>query len=285
MAYQHIENLYKNTTILTFKECYAMEKIHGTSAHISYKNGRVAFFSGGEKYETFIKLFDADQLKNKFDEMVNFGAEGKSIHIYGEAYGGGCQRMSHTYGDKLKFIAFEVKIGDTWLNVPKAESICKELGIEFVHYVRITTDLASIDAERDADSVQAVRNGAGSGKTREGVVLRPIEETISEHGNRIVAKHKGAKFQETKTTREVNPEKLKIIAEAKEVAEEWVTEMRLTHILDKIESRVENMGNIIKAMCNDVQREGEGEIVWSPQVQKEIGSRTAQLAKKRFSNV
>ena len=27
MGYLHIDNLYKNTTILNFKECYALEKI------------------------------------------------------------------------------------------------------------------------------------------------------------------------------------------------------------------------------------------------------------------
>lgn len=29
MAYRHIENLYRNTEILLFKQCIAMEKIHG----------------------------------------------------------------------------------------------------------------------------------------------------------------------------------------------------------------------------------------------------------------
>ena len=37
MAYMHIDNLYKNQEVLLFKECYAMEKIHGTSAHIRSK--------------------------------------------------------------------------------------------------------------------------------------------------------------------------------------------------------------------------------------------------------
>lgn len=41
MAYMHIENLYANQTILESKECYAMEKIHGTSAHISGKDGNL----------------------------------------------------------------------------------------------------------------------------------------------------------------------------------------------------------------------------------------------------
>lgn len=278
----HIDNLYKDQDILMFKQCYAMEKIHGTSARISYKNGRIAFFSGGEKHEKFVMLFDEDYLKEKFDEMVS---ESKtSIAVYGEAYGGSCQRMSHTYGDKLKFVAFEVKIGDAWLNVPNAEDVCNNLCLDFVHYKLISTDLSEIDAERDAYSVQAVKNGVGECRHREGIVLRPLTELTKNNGKRVIAKHKRAEFQETKTTREVDPKKQEVLAEAKAVAEEWVTPMRLSHILDKIEEpRIEKMSEIIKAMTKDIEREGEGEIVWSKEVKKEIGSRTAQLVKLIFN--
>ena len=37
MAYHHIDNLYRNQDVLLFKEVYALEKIHGTSAHVSFK--------------------------------------------------------------------------------------------------------------------------------------------------------------------------------------------------------------------------------------------------------
>lgn len=33
MGYLHIDNLYKNRDILLFRECWALEKVHGTSAH------------------------------------------------------------------------------------------------------------------------------------------------------------------------------------------------------------------------------------------------------------
>ena len=32
MGYLHIENLYKAQDILLFRECYALEKVHGTAA-------------------------------------------------------------------------------------------------------------------------------------------------------------------------------------------------------------------------------------------------------------
>ena len=35
MGYRHIDNLYKNQDILLFRECFALEKIHGTSANVA----------------------------------------------------------------------------------------------------------------------------------------------------------------------------------------------------------------------------------------------------------
>jgi hypothetical protein len=70
MGYQHINNLYKSQEILAFKRCYSLEKIHGTSAHINWKQWRVdvdelayrlTFFSGGEKQDKFEDLFDKNE--------------------------------------------------------------------------------------------------------------------------------------------------------------------------------------------------------------------------------
>lgn len=101
MSYLHIPNLYKDKSILLFKEAYALEKIHGTSAHIAWNEGNLTLFAGGIKYELFTKLFDHKALKAGFEKMGH-----KKVCIYGEAYGGSCQGMSATYGKDLKFIAF-----------------------------------------------------------------------------------------------------------------------------------------------------------------------------------
>ncbi|MDD2730939.1 MAG: RNA ligase family protein [Candidatus Portnoybacteria bacterium] len=292
MAYQHIDNLYKNQKILMFKECFAMEKIHGTSAHVSYSPAqlegslsrtpavpsRLGFFSGGGNYDTFVALFDAEALRQKFDEL----APTKHVHVYGEYYGGKLMGMSKTYGNKMKFVAFEVKIGDTWLNVPNAEDFCNKLGIEFVHYVRIPTTIEAIDAERDADSVQAVRNGMGEGHMREGIVLRPIDEVTTNNDERIVAKHKRDEFRETNTPRKVvSPDQIKKMEDARAIANEWVTLERLNHILNRgeVEAKIENTGKLIELMTEDIMREAEGEIVDSPDARKQIGRLTALMFK------
>ena len=280
MGYMHIENLYKNVDILMFKECYALEKIHGTSAHISYKDGKVILFSGGEKFAKFEALFDKEKLKEKFEELFDY-----DVTIFGEAYGGSQQGMSATYGKETKFVAFDVKVGDSWLNVPDAEDVTKKMGLEFVYYEKIKAEIFDIDCARDYRSIQAERNGIKEIKMREGVVLRPLKELIRNDGKRIMSKHKRDEFKETRTKREVDPKKLKVLEKAQEIAKEWVTPMRLTHVLDKLgnPNEIEKTGVVIKAMIEDVFREAKGEIAESKEASTAIGRLTAKLYKNKIS--
>jgi len=237
------------------------------------------FFSGGESHQKFVQLFDQGTLRDKFAGMCD-------VVVYGEAYGGSCQKMSHTYGKQLKFAAFDVCINGMWLSVPQADDFVKELGLEFVDYVLIPTEVEAINRERDRDSVQAVRNGMGEGHKREGVVLRPLIELTRNDGKRVISKHKGDDFRETKAPRVIDdPVKLKVLSDAQAIADEWCTPMRVAHILQKIEDPgMEKMREIQVAMTADIKIEAEGEIVWSKPVEKAIGRLTAQLVKLHFQN-
>ena len=279
----HIDNLYKNIDIMNFKECYALEKIHGTSAHIAWKDGQIRFFSGGETHAKFVKLFNEEDLIKLFTEHF----EDLDVVLFGEAYGGKQQGMSDTYGKELKFVAFDVKIGLTWLDVINAEDVTKKMNLEFVDYVKIPTLLGDIDFQRDRPSTQAERNGVEGFKLREGVVLRPLTELIKSNGKRIIVKHKRDEFKETRTKREVDPEKLKLLEEANAIATEWVTPMRLSHILDKLDSPliIEETPKVIKAMIEDVYREAKGEILQSKGAKTAIGKETAKMYKLKISKL
>ena len=285
MSYMHIENLYKNQEILSFRECYSLEKIHGTSAHISLKKNNedveVGYFSGGASYEQFVKLFDEQHLKEVF---YTFNQE--SAIIYGEAYGGKMQGMSKTYGTTLKFIAFDYFSNDWWYTVPAAEHFVKELGLEFVDYTLVPTDVDVLNNERDKESTQAIRNGMGNGHLREGVVLRPLfEYRQRKEGGRIIVKHKADKFKETKTPRDiiVDPQYLKVLEDAKLIADEWVTVMRLQHILDKLPNAgLEQMRQVLDLMVDDIEREGKGEIIIGKETRGTICKSTAGLFKKHL---
>ena len=319
MGYLHINNLYKEQTILLFKECYALEKIHGTSSHIIFNppvtptsTGRLTFFAGGESHTKFLSLFDEGKLLQAFNDLGV--PSDKSVTVYGEAYGGSQQGMSHTYGPNLKFIVFDVQIGENFLNVPDAEDVAKKLGLEFVAYEKVSlvkvenkkdeagntlwgdeykivvTNLDEINVQRDACSIQAKRNGILEDKPREGVVLRPLIEMKLNNGSRIIVKHKGDDFKETATPRPVvDPAKAKVMDDANAIANEWVTKNRLEHILQKIQPvylngetpvfDISQTGFVIKQMVEDIFREAKGEIVESEAVKKSIGKKTVEMYK------
>lgn len=286
MSYLDIDNLYKDQTILLFKECYALEKIHGTSAHIKWHNRTLTFFAGGGSYESFVKLFDTEYLMKRFVEI--FADTLVTCYVYGESYAGKMQGMSGTYGKEPKFICFDVNIDGKWLNVPKAEDFVRSLNLEYVHYVKCLADIKTLDEEVYAPSVQAKRNGIiDEDKKREGVVLRPLEEFIRNNGRRVISKHKHPDFRETKTLRKVSPEELQVLTDARAIAEEWVTEERLNHILTsgKVNADISKTGEVIKLMVTDIEREAADEVVLTSQAKKEISKATALLFKQRLNRV
>ena len=283
MAYLSIENLYRSKAqeILLFKELYALEKVHGTSANISWKEGKVSYFPGGESLSRFKSLFNEERLVKHFTELGH-----EEVVVYGEAYGGSCQKMSYMYGPELRFIVFDVFINNIWLDVPNMDEVATRLEQEVVPWRKIVCDLAAIDNERDRPSEVAVRRGFTEEHIREGVVLRPLAEMFNRYGERMIVKHKHEKFGERKTPQKVeDPSKLKVLTEATAIAEEWVTEMRLEHVLQKLPQGIglESMQRVLQAMVEDVLKESTGEIVDSKEVRNAINKKTVELFKKKVN--
>jgi len=284
MSYLHIANLYRPEAqrILEFKQVFVMEKIHGTSAHVAWKDNALRFFSGGSKHETFVALFAEEQLQAAFSEMAN-----PDVTVYGEAYGGKIQGMSKVYGPKIRFVAFEVKIGGSWLSVPQACDIAvNRLGLDFVCYDLSATDIESLNEHRDANSAQAMKNGMGE-HPREGIVIRPPFEVILNNGERLIAKYKTEAFQERTREPKIG-EDLKTLTDAEAAADEWVTNNRMEHVLDSLCSEsvdvqdITATGAVIKRMYQDIEREGAGELEFSKMLSRAIGQKTAKMFKQRL---
>ena len=292
MSYLHILNVYKNQTILLFKEAFALEKVNGTSANLTWDGEKLSFFSGGASHNAFLSLFDVLTLTQSFKDK--FGTE--KATIYGEAYGGKEQGMSKTYGDKLRFVAFDVEVNDSFVNVPTAVEIVKSFDLDFVPYERIPATVEALDAERDKPSVIAQRNGMGNSTDkfgncppiREGVVLRPVEEFIGKYGNRVISKHKRLEFQERENQPTVvDAEKQKIMDDANAIAEEWVNAVRLEHVLDKLGNPkdITQTGKVIAAMVEDVMREAAGEIIDTKPVRTAIGAKAGAMYRRLVTQV
>jgi hypothetical protein len=267
-----------------FKECWATEKIHGTSAHIAYNgdptNPQIFYHPGGAKYDMFLALFNDTHLKSKFTEL--FG--NKPVKIHGEHYGGKIQGMSGTYGTLNKFAVFDFKVGDSWLSFDKVQILSKQFELECVDGAIIPATIEALNAERDKPSTQSIRNAILEPRPREGIVIRPLIELTDNNGKRVITKHKGDAFRETSTPRDITPEQLKILTDAEAIADEWVTPMRLNHVLDDLRTNTDGFyadvgstGFVIKAMVADIEKESKGETIITPEAKKVIGKRTSKL--------
>lgn len=294
MGYQKIPNLKRDFKILEIcKQVYCLEKIHGTSSHIAFRDDKLNFYAGGVPYDVFIKLFDHDRLLEAFRNLGH-----NCITIFGESYGGKLQKMTDVYGPELKFVAFEVKIRNVWLNVQQAEKVARSLGFDFVFYNLVEATVEAVNAERDRPSTQALKNGMGPDKWSEGVVVRPVVELMTGDGKRLLAKHRRSKYEETKTTRELSmtPEERALVKNARDVSEEFVTDMRLQHVVDQYLAAkheadhsgqyllsVKDTGPIVRLMIDDIVTEHGDEIVWSKEVGKLIGAKTAAMFGRKTS--
>ncbi len=297
MGYRKIPNLYRPeiADILEEPKLYAMEKIHGTSAHIKYHaDGTLSFFAGGSNHQEFVNLFDQEKLLAVFKEVVNGLAEvhehGYSWAVYGEAYGGKINAQAWRYGKKLRFVGFDVLCTtpegeESWFNVPEAQQFVERLGLEFVFWEEVTSDLPTLDAARDRPSTQAKRNSIEGDQPTEGVVLRSLTEKPAHNFDRMMAKHKRKEERETKT--DFKPgDKVAVYEAAQAIAQEWVTEERLNHVIQKVclaeTPSVQHFAKIVTGMVEDVITEGGEMLVDTPEARKAIGAKASKLFKKRI---
>lgn len=300
MGYRKIPNLYRPeiADILEEPELYAMEKIHGTSAHIKYNvDGTLSFSAGGANHQQFVDLFDQPKLLQAFLELaeasqaVRLPVPVKSWTVFGEAYGSRINAQTWRYGKQLRFVAFDVLLTSAnneeyWFTVPAAHDFITELpGLEFVHYEVVSSKLADLDAARDKPSTQAKRNGIEGDQPTEGVVLRPLIEKPAANFDRMMAKHKRKEERETKTDFQPG-DKVAVYEAAQAIAQEWVTEERLNHVIQKVcldqAPSVRHFQSIVNGMVDDVITEGGQMLVDTHEARKAIGAKAAKLFKARL---
>lgn len=227
------------------------------------------------------------------------------MKVHGEAYGGKQQKMADTYGPKTKFVVFDVYVEDEtkkyFLNLTEAEAVAAQLGLEFVHYIKSVNTPEAIENETIRESIQAVRNGIGPDKLREGTIIKPlIESYIPSYveikpGNlqdtkRAIFKYKNKDFWEIKSRRPLG-EELKLVSDIDTIVSDWVTDNRFQHVLDRTIKNKKNkfiefkdVGLFLQLMVEDVNREAVGEIVWSKHLEKCIRRKTAIMFKKYLAS-
>lgn len=173
----------------------ATEKVDGTNIRIMWDGNKVSY--GGKTdnaqipaplIKRLIELFGGEANEQKFEEV--FGKD--PACLYGEGFGAKIQKGGGNYfPDKVDFVLFDVKVGDSWLERENIEDVAKKLDIPVVPIVA-------------SGNLQFLSNLAGKGFNSqwgdfmaEGIVAKPSIELRNRKGERIITKLKYKDFELT----------------------------------------------------------------------------------------
>lgn len=133
------------------------------------------------------KLFEGTIKRKLIHDIFFTDMEAPQVCLYGEGYGGKIQAGSN-YSPTSKFVLFDVKIGDWYLQRKDIEDIAIKLGIDIVPVVNIGTLNEVIEV------VKKGQKSTWGDFISEGLVLRPVTELNTRKGERIITKIKHKDF-------------------------------------------------------------------------------------------
>ncbi len=164
------------------------EKVDGTNIRLMWDG--VGFGVGGKTDNAQIPSPLYDWIRNNIHGpsfFQTFGTEG-GVCLYGEGYGGKIQKAGATYGQQQKFVLFDVKVGDWWLQRRDVEDVAYKMQLDIVPIRGHGTLL---------EMVEECRNGflsSWGGFQAEGIVARPTTELRARSGHRMITKIKYKDF-------------------------------------------------------------------------------------------
>lgn len=292
--YPHLENLERvlaGSPDFLSQEVTVTEKVHGFNARVGRDEDGVLWYGGRSvDWDLDDPKGDALQGFRDFARETFAQPEGDGlpdgITLYGEWAGKGVQK-GIDYGEK-RFYLFAERLGGG--PVLSSGAVLDQhwllFGVTTVPtiYEGSKTRLDVLEELRKASSIIA------PGQPIEGVVIAPVDPFYDRWHHQVVAKFKSPLFEEvTRVKRERAPTETPV--GVLDLAETYVTPMRLTHVLDQVRESllaatagrlystsdvdpldVQHTGVVLRTMYEDVLREAKPDYdALSPDEQKLVG--------------
>ena len=165
------------------------EKVDGTNIRVMWDGTNITL--GGKTDNVQLHADLVKHLQETFTQEVMlevFGAE-SDVCLYGEGCGAGIQKGGGNYYPDKRFVLFDVRIGEWWLQRKDIEGVAASLDIPIVPIIGCGSLPAMVDM---------VRTGfpsAWGDFQAEGIVARPMVELQTRAGNRIITKLKAKDFR------------------------------------------------------------------------------------------
>lgn len=167
------------------------EKIDGTNIRIMWDGKDIRI--GGREENSQINTKLLAWINDHISPETFFKAcLEQPLCLYGEGYGAGIQKGGGNYSSEQKFILFDVKIGNFWLERKNVEDIANKLGLDVVSKVsNLTLDEMIQEFQKGELWTSDVNDKA----TMEGVVGTPLVPLFARNGDRIITKIKYRDFR------------------------------------------------------------------------------------------
>ncbi len=176
---------------LSDKKWIATEKVDGTNIRVMW-NGKDVVLGG----KTDAASLPADLVRVLQEKFMTIGARqkfaekfaDKHVCFYGEGYGAKIQKGGGNYRPDQGFVLFDVKIGDTWLNIGAVAGIAESFEMEIVPTVKEGT-LAEL-----IEFVESRPKSTYGDFESEGIVARPEMVLLDNNRQRLITKIKVKDF-------------------------------------------------------------------------------------------
>lgn len=168
------------------------EKVDGTNTQVVWDGHSVSF--GGRTSRANIPVPLMEYLTNTFcgdanEELFEQEFGNTPVILFGEGYGPKINNGGN-YCDSVRFILFDIKIGEWWLSREKVEDIARALSIDVVPIVLTGTLYDAVDYVAEHPMSQVAKHNGGKGCYMEGLVGTIPCGLRNRKGDRIMCKVK-----------------------------------------------------------------------------------------------
>lgn len=181
----------------------ATEKADGTNVSVHWDGHRISIHGRTDRAQlpsALLEMLQAcfldEQTEQVFEQLFppkTYDVPGgqttvlTEATIYGEGIGPGIQKVGKLYGDQYRFLVFDIKVGNTYLehDNPFYAQVVKALGMEEVPKLPDMTPNEAIEFVKSKP-----RSRISSDAPMEGVVLRPKVRLYGPNGSRLIVKVK-----------------------------------------------------------------------------------------------
>lgn len=314
--YNSIENSYREKVV---EQIYlhgygndtfvVQEKVHGANFSFIFDGAnvlvakRTALIEEGERFNNYEYVLEnyKDRILTLFSLLKNDIPEVKTIHVYGELFGGSYPhpeveklpdmvkvQKGISYSPKNEFYAFDICINkEYYLDVHQSNSYFEKLDI-FYAKTLFGGDLKSCLAFPNIFSSYIpkwLELPEIKDNFCEGVVIRPVNNRIFRNGSRVILKNKNEKWSEkSKVKKVVKP--IELTAEETalwDVLYSYLTENRLINTQSKLgDFQLKMIGKTIGFFAKDALQDfvKENPLIWNDLEKERKKIITKQLNKK-----